>query len=45
MKYIKQVSIILVVCLLAEVMEYLIPLPVAASMYGLILMLIALIDI
>jgi holin-like protein len=42
-KYIKQVSIILVVCLLAEVMEYFIPLPVAASMYGLILMLIALI--
>lgn len=42
MKYIKQVCIILVVCLLAEVLEYLIPLPVAASMYGLILMLIAL---
>lgn len=41
-KYIKQICIILVICLIAEIMEYLIPLPIAASMYGLILMLIAL---
>ena len=42
MKYIKQICIILGVCLIAEVLEYLIPLPVAASIYGLILMLLAL---
>lgn len=41
-KYIKQICIILVICLIAEVMEYFIPLPIAASMYGLVLMLIAL---
>lgn len=41
-KYIKQICIILVICLLAEIMEYLIPLPIAASIYGLVLMLIAL---
>lgn len=41
-KYIKQICIILVICLLAEVMEYLIPLPIAASIYGLVLMLLAL---
>ena len=41
-KYIKQICIILVICLIAEAMEYLIPLPIAASMYGLVLMLIAL---
>lgn len=43
MKYIKEICIILGVCLIAEVMEYLIPLPVAASIYGLLLMLLALI--
>ena len=42
MKYIKQICLILGVCFLAELMEYLIPLPVAASMYGLVLMLAAL---
>lgn len=42
MKYIKQLAIILVVSFIAEVMEYLIPLPVAASVYGLVLMLIGL---
>lgn len=42
-KYIKQICIILAVCLIAELMEYLIPLPIAASMYGLVLMLFALI--
>jgi len=42
MKYIKQLTIILAVSLIAELMEYLIPLPVAASVYGLVLMLIGL---
>ena len=43
MKYIKQICIILSICLLAELMERLLPLPVAASMYGLVLMLLALV--
>lgn len=43
LKYIKQAGIILTICLLAEVLEYVIPLPIAASMYGLVLMLIALV--
>lgn len=43
MKFIKQLAVILTISLIAEVMEYLIPLPVAASMYGLILMLLGLI--
>ena len=42
MKYIKQICIILGVCFIAELLEYLIPLPVAASIYGLVLMLAAL---
>lgn len=43
MKYIKQLALILLVSFIAELMEYLIPLPVAASVYGLLLMLIGLI--
>ncbi len=43
MKFIKQLSVILSISLIAELMEYLIPLPVAASMYGLVLMLAGLI--
>lgn len=43
MKYMKQLSIILTISFLAELLEYLIPLPVAASIYGLLLMLIGLI--
>lgn len=42
LKYIKQICIILGICLLAELMEYYIPLPIAASIYGLVLMLLAL---
>ena len=42
MKYIKQISIILTISFIAELLEFLIPLPIAASIYGLILMLIAL---
>ncbi len=43
MKYMKQLSIILSISFLAELLEYIIPLPVAASIYGLLLMLIGLI--
>ena len=43
MKFIKQLSIILTISVIAELMEELIPLPIAASIYGLILMLIGLI--
>lgn len=43
MKYLKQLLIILLISLIAEVMEYLIPLPVAASVYGLVLMLLGLV--
>lgn len=43
MKFIRQISIIIAVSFLAELMEVLIPLPIAASMYGLVLMLIGLI--
>lgn len=43
MKFIKQLAIILSISFIAEVMEYLIPLPVAASIYGLIMMLLGLI--
>ena len=43
MKYIKQLAIILTISFIAELMEYLIPIPVAASIYGLVLMLIGLI--
>lgn len=43
MKFMKQLSIIMVISFLAELMEIMIPLPVAASVYGLVLMLIGLI--
>lgn len=42
MKYLKQLAIILFVSFLAELMEFLIPLPIAASVYGLVLMLLGL---
>lgn len=42
MKFIKQLAIILSISFIAELMEYLIPIPVAASIYGLVLMLIGL---
>lgn len=42
MKFMKQLASILTISLIAELMEYLIPLPVAASMYGLVLMLVGL---
>ena len=42
MKFMKQLAIIMSISFIAELMEYYIPLPVAGSIYGLILMLIGL---
>jgi len=42
MKYINQFGIILIVAFIGEVLKYFIPLPVPASIYGLIFMLLAL---
>lgn len=39
MKFIKQFSVIMTVSFVSELMEMLIPLPIAASVYGLVLML------
>ena len=39
MKYVKQFSIILGISFLAELLEILIPFPIAASVYGLVIML------
>lgn len=43
LKFIRQLLIIITISFVAELMEYLIPLPIAASMYGLVLMLAGLI--
>ena len=42
MKFIKQFGIILAISFIGEIMNYLIPLPVPASIYGLVLMLLSL---
>ena len=42
MKYIKQFGIILAISFLGEILKSLIPLPIPASIYGLVLMLVAL---
>lgn len=42
MKFIKQFSIIILLSLIGELLKYLIPLPIPASIYGLLLMLIGL---
>ena len=42
MKYVKQFAIILLVSLVGELMSFLLPLPVPASNYGLVLMLFSL---
>ena len=42
MKYIKQLSIILLISFLGELIHYLLPLPIPASIYGLILLFVAL---
>ena len=39
MKFIKQFGIILVISLIGELLNFLIPLPIPASIYGLVLML------
>lgn len=44
MKYIKQLSIILFLSFLGELIHYLLPLPIPASIYGLILMFAALLS-
>ncbi len=43
MRYIKQLGIILFITFLGEVLRYFIPLPIPASIYGLCILLIALI--
>lgn len=43
MKLMKQLAVIMTISFLAELMELLIPLPIAASVYGLLLMLIGLV--
>lgn len=43
MRYLKQFGIILFISCVGELMHWLIPLPVPASIYGLVLMLLALI--
>ncbi len=42
MKYMRQFTIILAVTFLGEVLKYIIPLQIPASIYGLVLMLVAL---
>lgn len=42
MKYIKQFGIILLISFLGEILRAVIPLPIPASIYGLVLMLAAL---
>lgn len=44
MKYMKQLGIIFAVTCVGEVLKYLIPLPIPASIYGLVIMLILLIS-
>lgn len=39
MKYVKQFGIILVISLIGELLNFLLPLPIPASIYGLVLML------
>lgn len=43
MKYLKQFLIILAVCCVGELLRYFLPLPIPASVYGLVIMLILLI--
>ena len=43
MKFLRQMAIIMGISFLAELLELLIPLPIAASMYGLVLMLLGLV--
>lgn len=43
MKYLKQFVIILVVTLMGEIVKYLIPLPIPASIYGMIFLFVCLV--
>lgn len=43
MRYIRQLTIILAVTCVAEILKYFIPLPIPASIYGLVLMLLLLV--
>lgn len=42
MKYIRQFGIIILISLMGELLKWLLPLPIPASIYGLVLMLLAL---
>ena len=42
MKYLRQFMIIMIISFVGEVLKYLIPLPVPASIYGLVIMLVLL---
>lgn len=42
MKYVKQCLIILVISLVGEILKYLLPLPIPASIYGMVLLFIGL---
>lgn len=42
MKYVKQFLIILIICFLGELCRFFIPLPIPASIYGLVFMLVCL---
>lgn len=42
MKYLKQFGIILLISFIGEILHFMIPLPVPASIYGIVLMLISL---
>jgi len=42
MKYLKQMLLILLITLIGEVLKYLIPLPIPASIYGMVLLFICL---
>ena len=43
MKYIRQFIIIILISFIGEVLNYLLPLPIPASIYGLVLMLLGLV--
>lgn len=43
MKYVKQFLIILLVSMIGEILKYILPLPIPASVYGMVLMFIGLV--
>ena len=42
MKYIRQIAIIMLIAIIGEVLNHLIPLPIPASIYGIVIMLLLL---